>query len=171
MLIKSVKYEIYCQSVTVEWRCCKCWISWLWPTFSRSNNLKCEYLENGEPAKMLKNDFYKGWYLPSNGPLRLVYSMTLTIIFKVKHFLVMHCYKTMCRQWMNPADLPRLTRPLTMELLLFYCLGFFLILTNMAPSWCCCCSTASESSLFTETCLHPHHIVPFVPLPRIHPYL
>ena len=41
------------------------------------------------------------------GSLWLVYSMTLTFIFKVKHFLVMQLlWRKLCRQWMFPADLP-----------------------------------------------------------------
>ena len=38
---------------------------------------------------MLKYDFYRVWYLPSNGPSRLVYSVTLTFIFKVKLLLLL----------------------------------------------------------------------------------
>ena len=34
--------------LTIVWRHCKCCTSGLLPTFSRSQNLKCEYLENGE---------------------------------------------------------------------------------------------------------------------------
>ena len=33
-------------------------------------NFKFEYLENGESwRKMLKYDFYRGWYLPRNGTI------------------------------------------------------------------------------------------------------
>ena len=38
-------------------------------------------------------DFYRSWNLPSNGTIVDVYSMTVTFIFKVKHFLLCICYK------------------------------------------------------------------------------
>ena len=41
------------------------------------------------------------------GPLQMLYSMTLTFIFKVKHFFLCIC-KKLCSQCMSPADLPRL---------------------------------------------------------------
>ena len=38
-----------------------------------SRNLKWEYLENGESLRnMLKYDFYRGWYLPSNETIVIV---------------------------------------------------------------------------------------------------
>ena len=45
------------------------------------------------------------------GPLRLLYSVTLTFIFKFKHFLVMHLLNKMCKQQMSPAYLSWLIRP------------------------------------------------------------
>ena len=43
----------------------ECCTSWPWPTFSRSRILKCKTVRAGK--KMLKYDFYRGWYLQLNG--------------------------------------------------------------------------------------------------------
>ena len=40
--------------------------------------------------KMLGCKLYRGWYSPSMGPLRMLNSVTLIFILKVKHFLVMY---------------------------------------------------------------------------------
>ena len=57
---------------TMEWRICQCCISWAWPTFSRSWNLKCEYLENDESWRIVLNyDNYWRWYLQYNGTIVL----------------------------------------------------------------------------------------------------
>ena len=40
--------------------------------------------------KMLKYDFYRGWYLPSNGTIANVVLRDLDLHFKVKDFIVMH---------------------------------------------------------------------------------
>ena len=53
-------------------------------------------------------------------PFRMVYSLTLTFIFKVEHFLAMHLLQKLRRRRMSPANLPRLARPPVIQLLLFY---------------------------------------------------
>ena len=55
-------HQIGSQVFASELRHCYCC------TFSGSQNFKCEYLETTESwRKMLKYNFYKGWYLPSFG--------------------------------------------------------------------------------------------------------
>ena len=54
------------------------------------------------------------------GPLWMLYSATLTFIFKVTHYIVMHLlWKKSTRQRMSLADLPRRARPPAAELLSF----------------------------------------------------
>ena len=56
----------------IEWLRCECCTSWPWPTFSRLRFFKYEYHDSRkrwELAKMLKYNFYRDWYLPSNGTI------------------------------------------------------------------------------------------------------
>ena len=67
-----------------QYECCT---SWPWPTFSRLRILKCEYLENGESQrKMLKCDFYRGWYSPSNVTIANVLLRDLDLNFQGHKF-------------------------------------------------------------------------------------
>ena len=75
--------------------------------------------------------------------LQMLYSMTLTFIFKVKYFifivffLLCICYKKMCRQRMSPADLPRLAWPLPWIcfVLLVFCAEIYCKIVIMKPSY------------------------------------
>ena len=69
-------------------------LSWSWSTFSRSRTLKCAYLENLRASKkMLRYNFVEVVICHRIGPLWMLYSMTLTLIIKVKHVLLCIDYK------------------------------------------------------------------------------
>ena len=78
-------HQMGSQVFTIEWRHCECCTSRLWPTFSRSRILKCEYLENGRAGEKCMT-FIEVDFCHRMGPFRIFFCVYLTEIFKVKLF-------------------------------------------------------------------------------------
>ena len=73
--------KIYCESCT----------SWLWPTFSKSGILKVNILATVRSSENCSSmTFTEIDICHQMGALRILYSVTLTFIFEVKHFHVMY---------------------------------------------------------------------------------
>ena len=99
--------------ICIEWRHRECCTSWPWRTFSRSWNLKCEYLRNSEILrKLFECDFYRRWYLSPNGINAIVVLRDLDPHFQGQAIAIKKCAGSGCPQ----ADFPRPA----MELLLSY---------------------------------------------------
>ena len=68
---------------------------------------------------MVKYDFYRGLYLPSNRTIVNVVLHDLDLHFQCQTFSCYALAIKKCRQHMFPADLPRLVWPPAVKLLLF----------------------------------------------------
>ena len=72
----------------------------------KSTNSKCEYLENVESwLKMLKYDFYRGWYLLSNGTIGNIVPHDLDLHFQGQTFFLCIEYK------ISQENLARIVQP------------------------------------------------------------
>ena len=84
-MVREIEQTLYyCHKIgsrifAIEWLHCECYTSWTWPTFSRVQNLKCYYLENGKNYwKILNYDLLSSYDLtqfvtqPTHNPGRLL---------------------------------------------------------------------------------------------------
>ena len=97
-------------SIFMEWRYCGCCTLWSWHIFSRSRILKCEYLKNGDSWQKCSGiTSIQVDICHRMVPLRVLYSMSLTFIFKLILFAL--AIKKLSKHQWPKADLPRLTWP------------------------------------------------------------